>query len=133
MTPKSGVYSMRWSNRRVKPLPQRPLPNWIASSEKPSRAFADRDGGSFVAARENDSYRFGGVVKEGCILRMTMSSQEWQFLKSSISRMEQIVSAMKELQTLSISDDAKKMKKIIARNLETGENLVRELRRKTAN
>lgn len=61
---------------------------------------------------------------------MAMSSEEWQFLKSSISRMEQIVSAMKELQSLSLPEDARK---IIERNLKVGEGLVQELRRNTAN
>jgi hypothetical protein len=61
---------------------------------------------------------------------MTMNSEEWQFLKASISRMEQIVSAMKELQAIALSEDSQK---IMARKRETGESLVKELRRKTAN
>lgn len=61
---------------------------------------------------------------------MPMSSEEWQFLMSSINRMEQIVSAMKELQILSLPEDARK---IIERNIEACEMLVKELRRKTAN
>lgn len=44
--------------------------------------------------------------------------------------MEQIVSAMKELQSLNLPEDARK---IIERNLEAGETLVKEIRRKTAN
>jgi hypothetical protein len=71
-----------------------------------------------------------GIAGDGYIFHMPMSSEEWQFLKASITRMEQIVSAMKELQALTLPEDARK---IIARNLEAGESLVKELRHKTAN
>ncbi len=59
-----------------------------------------------------------------------MSSEEWQFLTSSIDRLEQIVAAMKELQSLTLPEDAQK---IIDGNVKAGETLVRELRRRTAN
>jgi hypothetical protein len=61
---------------------------------------------------------------------MSKSSEEWQLLMSSISRMEQIVSAMKELSSLNLPEDARK---IVERNLKVGETLVKELRRNTAN
>jgi hypothetical protein len=91
----------------------------------------------FVAVHKNDrsvrkplpSFVCDSPGKAGFLI-MAMSAEEWQFLKSSISRMEQIVCAMKELQSLSLPEDARK---IVERNLKTGETLAKELRRKTAN